>query len=160
MMPVFYDQIHVNDIQYILQHPWAVSAFEFELNKPGSLKETTESIQSKLELAGEDGLIACWKTTDALPISLLALFNVGIKQYETLFIASVHMASHGADITKALRELLNRKAATEYKGCSCRLYSASAHPKQIKWFEFIGFKYLPAFNIGNTRCFEYASVFD
>lgn len=157
MLSVLSDQIELNDIRYILQHPWAISAWEFELKDGKDFSDTIAFIQSKLDLAKEDGFFTCWKTADGLPIAILVFFSVGIKKYETIFMASDQMESHGLKITKACRDLLKQKAATSYKGCSCRLYSSSNHPKQIKWFEFIGFTYSPAINIGNSRCFEYTS---
>lgn len=160
MLPVSCEQINLSDIHFILQHPWEVSAWEFELKEGERFEDTTEYIQTKLSLAEADGFVQCWKTEDGLPIAILAFYNAGVKKYETLFIASVQMELHGLKITRACRDLLKQKATTSFKGCSCRLYSSSNHPKQIKWFEFIGFSYLPSQNIGNCRCFGYVSVAD
>ena len=84
-------------------------------------------------------------------------YNVGQKDFETIFIASKYMDDYALKISLDPRDVLQKKESTVYKGCACRLYSTSDHPKQVRWFNFIGFQYLPHRNVGNSKYFEYIS---
>ncbi|MFZ1750963.1 MAG: hypothetical protein WAU01_12255 [Saprospiraceae bacterium] len=153
-----FDYIDSVDVRYILQNPWSLTASEWPLGDDTQLDESLRWINKKLELCQKDGFITIWKTTEGQAIALLGFYMVGIKKYETFFVASSHMDAHAIKISIDLRKILKEKESTQYQGCTCRLYSASLHPKQVDWFKFIGFTYLPKQNIGNNRCFEYKSI--
>lgn len=147
-------EIHPEDILYILKHPWEVSANEWGLLAENGIESQLAYLEEHLALTRVDGYSKLWKTADQEPIALLGGYKVGDKKYETFFIASKHMQAHAMRLSFEMRKLLKEKAS-QYMGCTCGLYSTSAHPSQISWFRFLGFRYLPDKNLGTTRYFEY-----
>lgn len=143
------------DIQYILHHPWEVTAWEFDLNLKDNLSKTIPFLESKVNEAIHGGILQIWKTEEGIPISILICYPIAPNQYETIFLSSDEMTRHGLMVTKALKELLREKVASLSGEFYCRSFSSSNHPKVIRWFEFIGFTYKPEDRIGNSKCFEF-----
>jgi hypothetical protein len=149
-------EIRQEDIAYILEHPWGISAKEWGLRDRQMRDSQLAYLKEHLALAKIDGYAKLWKTSTDEPIALLGGYKVADKKYETFFIASKHMQEHAMRLSFEMRKILKEKA-TQYKGCSCGLYSTSEHPSQISWFRFLGFKYLPEHNLGSTRYFEFVA---
>ncbi len=149
-------EIRPEDIRYILEQPWEISAHEWGLQEKKAVDGKLVYLQDYLALSHVDGYAKLWRTQQQEPIALLGGYKVGDKKYETFFIASKHMQEHAMRLSFEMRTLLKEKAA-EYKGCTCGLYSTANHPSQISWFRFLGFTYLPAKNLGARRYFEYVA---
>ena len=156
-MFVTHNKVSGDEILYILQNPWLLSKNEWQLENPSNQSIALNSILHKIAQAEKDGFFDIWKTDNDKPIAILGFFNIGVKLYETFFIASNLMESYGMKVSYELRKVLKDKEETDYRGCTCRLYSESDHPNQIKWFKFIGFDYIPEKSIGNHKYFEYVS---
>jgi len=151
-----HDKITPNDISYILENPWEITDYEWRLGDKDNRNDMLSYIKEKLKLTLEDGYSKLWKTQDDKPIAILGAFKVEDKKLETLFVASKHMEEHSLKISFNMRQIL-KDQSYNYKGHTLGLYSESEHPKQITWFRFLGFKYLPEGNRDNTRYFEYVS---
>jgi hypothetical protein len=149
------DKIGPEAIRYILDHPWSITENEWRLSK-GNKQESFRYIAEHLKLARDDGYATIWRTPDQEPIAILCGFRVGEREFETLFVGSIHMEDHALKLSFDMRQLL-REQSLRYRGCTCRLYSTSSHPKQLSWFRFLGFKHLPQGDVGDTRYFEYVS---
>jgi len=150
------DQITPNDISYIIDNPWELTASEWELHDKKIRNNSLSDIQNRLKLTSEDGYSKIWKTINDEPIAILGGYKTGDKKYGTFFIASKHMKEHALKLSFDMRQILKEKS-DDYKGYTLGLYSESEHPKQITWFRFLGFKYKPDENSGNARYFEYTS---
>ena len=140
----------------LLENPWQISKDEWWLNSESDVARISSYIAKRLELSTEDGFSKIWRTQDKNPIGILGCYKVDEKMYEAFFFASEHMGEHGLKVTVEMRKILIEQAS-HHKGCKCVLYSASDHPRQIAWFRFLGFEYIPENNEGKARCFEYAS---
>lgn len=151
------DTANKEDIIYILENPWDLTKSEWSVQNENDLNNTLSFIENKLDASHADGFLQVWKTLEGQTIAILGFYNVGQKIYETIFIASKYMDDYALKISLDLRDVLQKKESTVYKGCACRLYSTSDHPKQVRWFNFIGFQYLPHRNVGNSKYFEYIS---
>ncbi len=151
------NDISSNDILYVLNNPWYLTESEWGLQDKKNIENTYDVVVNKLNLCDIDGFSKIWKTSDGQPIAVLGFYVIGIKKYETFFIASKHMDAHALKISFDLREILKAEISN-YKGCTCVINSTSDHPKQITWFKFLGFRYEPKGNIGNTRYFELTST--
>ncbi len=152
-----YNEISASDILYVLNNPWYLTESEWGLQDKKSIENAYESVVNKLKLCDIDGFSKIWKTSEAQPIAILGFYVIGIKKYETFFIAGKLMDGLALKISFDLREVLKQEISN-YKGCTCVIHSASDHPKQITWFKFLGFRYEPKGNIGNTRYFELKST--
>lgn len=150
------EEIGSADISYVLENPWQISKDEWGLRTEIDLNRIYSYIAKRLELSAEDGFSKVWRTEDKNPIGILGCNKVADKIYESFFFASKHMDEYSLKITLEMRNIL-REQAFKHKGCKCVLYSASDHPKQIAWFRFLGFEYIPENNEGNARYFEYTS---
>lgn len=144
------------DISYIFNHPWNITVKEWQLEDSFRKEAMVSYITNQLELTRTAGYAHIWKTIDNEPVAILGGYKIEDKKYETFFIASIHMEQHALKLSFDMRKIL-KEQAPHYKGCSCGLYSESEHPNQISWFRFLGFKYVPEGNRGNTRYFEYVS---
>lgn len=144
------------DISYILNHPWTLSAQEWQLADNQRKEAMLSYIENQLERTRLDGYAHIWRTNWNEPIAILGGFKIEEKKYETFFIASTHMEQHAMKLSFDMRKIL-REQALLHKGCICGLYSEAIHPNQISWFRFLGFKYDPEGNRGTTRYFEYVS---
>ena len=140
----------------LLENPWQISKDEWGLNSESDVARISSYIAKRLELSTEDGFSKIWRTQDKNPIGILGCYKVDEKMYKAFFFASEHMGEHGLKVTVEMRKILIEQAS-HHKGCKCVLYSASDHPRQIAWFRFLGFEYIPENNEGKARCFEYAS---
>lgn len=150
------EQTRPADVAYVLNNPWRISKDEWELQNETDRERINAYISKRLELSAEDGFSKIWRTQDKYPIGILGCYKVDDKIYESFFFASKHMDNYGRKVTRDMRKLLIEQTIN-HKGCKCVLYSASNHPKQIDWFRFLGFKYIPEKNEGNARYFEYAT---
>lgn len=148
--------ISSQDILYIFNNPWHLTESEWALMDNKLIENARDYVVNQLKLCDKDGFSKMWVTPDNQPIAILGFYSVGVKKYETFFIGSKHMEACALKISFDLRELLKAETSN-YKGCSCVIYSASEHPNQISWFRFLGFTYTPKGNIGNKRYFEYIS---
>jgi hypothetical protein len=153
-MSEIYNEISTNDITYILDNPWKLTESEWSLEDKSLRDHAFSDIVRRLKLTVDDGYTKIWKTPIYEPIAILGGYKIEAKKYETFFIASNHMEAYALKLSFDMRAILKEKA-TIYKGCTCGLYSTSDHPSQITWFRFLGFKYIPEENLGNTRYFEY-----
>ena len=153
-----FKDINTSDISFILNNPWSISNFEWQLAAQEDYDDTILYIKNRLKQSAEDGFYRIWKTDNKEPIAILGFFNTADKKYETFFIASKHMDEHARKVSVDLKKLLREKDAV-YKQCTCYLYSGSNHPKQVDWFKFIGFNYIPEKNSGSTKYFEYVSSY-
>ncbi len=149
-----FDQIKPVDISYILNHPWKISKNEWKLDSNKDLPEIYSYIETHLDLSSKAGFNKIWRTPANKPIGILGCYKVEDKLYESFFFGSKHMNDYGLKLTLEMRRLL-KELTLDYKGCKCCLYSSSEHPKQISWFRFLGFEYMPKGNIGKARYFEY-----
>lgn len=150
------DKITSTDILYILNNPWDITEGEWVLNDESIKNTSLIYIEEKLTRSATDGYSYVWKTQDDQPIAILGAYKVEEKKFETFFIASKHMVDFALKLSFEMRQMLKEKAHI-YKGYSLGLYSESNHPKQLTWFRFLGFKYIPEADAGNTRYFEYES---
>ncbi|OIP50066.1 MAG: hypothetical protein COZ75_00520 [Flavobacteriaceae bacterium CG_4_8_14_3_um_filter_34_10] len=155
MYQIFND-ISFEDILYVLNNPWFLSESEWALQDNKGIKNAFDFAVNKLKLCDIDGLSKIWKTADGQPIAILGFYVIGIKKYETFFLASKLMDNHALKISFDLRKILKDEMAN-YLGCTCIIYSTSNHPKQMTWFKFLGFTYVPERNKGAARYFELAS---
>jgi hypothetical protein len=151
-----HDEITQQDITYIIDNPWELTASEWELHDEVIRKNSLSDIQNRLKLTEEDGYSKMWKTDNNKPIAILGGYRTGDKKYGTFFIASKHMEEHALKLSFDMRQILKEKSS-EYRGYTLGLFSESEHPKQLTWFRFLGFKYKPDENSGNARYFEYTS---
>ena len=145
------------DIPYILAHPWQVTRQEWKLHLDGEVERVSRHLANRLARSTESGVARIWRTAEGEPIGILGCYPVKDRTYESVFIASEHMDRHAGRVTREMRRML-RDTARELPGCECVLYSASAHPKQIAWFRFLGFEHLPEKDAGGVRCFRYAAA--
>lgn len=155
-MPELLNEIKPMDISYILDNPWKISKIEWGLGNKSARNNQLSNIIKRLELSENGGYSKVWKTPNNKPIAILGGYKVEDKKYETFFIASKYMDEYALKLSFDMRKILKDKSY-QYKGCTCGLYSMSDHPKQLTWFRFLGFKYIPEGNIGNSRYFEYRS---
>ncbi|GGD85723.1 hypothetical protein [Planktosalinus lacus] len=151
-----HSEISTGDILFILNNPWYLTESEWKLQDKYSIEGAHDFVVNKLELCEIDGFSKIWKTFDGQPIAILGFYVLGIKKYETFFIAGKLMDEYALKISFDLRALLKQETSN-YKGCTCVIYSASEHPGQISWFKFLGFRYVPEFNKGAARYFELKS---
>ncbi len=156
VMDELYNKISTTDISYILDNPWELTKSEWGLHDKNSMAIALSDIQRRLKLTLADGYSKIWKTPNNEPIAILGGYKIEPKKYETFFIASNHMDEYALKLSFDMRKILKEKASV-YKGCTCGLYSTSNHSSQISWFRFLGFKYIPEANLGETRYFEYKS---
>lgn len=150
------DNITVNDIKFILNNIWEVSESEWEVEDENQRMDSLSFILKKLTATKDGGYCKIWKTKNEEPIAILGAFLVHEKLFESFFIASKHMSDHALKLSFEMRQILKDESYT-HKGCTLRLLSGSTHPKQLTWFRFLGFKYIPEHNVGNDRYFEYKS---
>ena len=148
--------ITLSDISYILNNPWKISAKEWDIDNESSQRAALSLILKRLNSTLADGYSKIWRTPNNKPIAILGGYKFEDKTYETFFIASKHMDEHALKLSFDMRQILKEQSPF-YKGCKCAIYSESNHPKQMTWFRFLGFKYVPEGNIGNTKYFEYVS---
>ena len=148
--------ISQEDIMFILNNPWKTTAAEWSLDDQEAIDKAYENVKAYLKSSVEDGYARLWKTVLGEPIAMLCGFKVAEKTYETIFLASRHMEDSALKISFDMRKILKQKSL-EYRGCKLRIYSTSDHSHQITWFRFLGFKYSPESDDGNTRVFEYES---
>ena len=151
--------ISPSDLTFILQHPWSLTEGEWELSDADGLEKSLTYVIQRLKSAEKDGFNYIWKTPENEAIAVLGFYLIAPKKYETFFIASKHMDKHALKITGELKKIL-KEETMNYKGCSCRLYSVSNHPNQVRWFTFLGFTYMPDKNIGASKYFEYTSTYE
>ncbi|GGD33323.1 hypothetical protein [Flavobacterium orientale] len=150
------DVIDSSDVTYIIENPWDVSEYEWNLQDKSDLEGTHLFILNKLKIASNGGFSRMWKTSDQKPIAILGCLKIGDKEFETFFIASKHMQDHTLKISFEMRDML-REQSVNFKGYTCYLYSISNHPNQMKWFKFLGFINKPERDTGLNRYFEYVS---
>ena len=150
------NEIISKDISYILDNPWEKLKWEWKLANKSERQETLQFIQDRLKLTQPDGYSKIWKTPDDDPIAIVGGYKAGDKKYETFFIASKHMDEYGMKISFDMRKIL-KELAVQFKGCSIGQYSEAEDTDRISWYLFLGYKYKPEGNIGNTRYFEYTS---
>jgi hypothetical protein len=155
-MPKNFDIIDSKDVTYIIENPWDVSEYEWNLQDKSDLERTHLFILNKLKIASNGGFSRIWKTSDQKPIAILGCLKIGDKEFETFFIASKHMQDHTLKISFEMRDML-RDQSVNFKGYTCYLYSISNHPNQMKWFKFLGFINKPERDTGLNRYFEYFS---
>lgn len=155
-MSIQHDKITPNDISYILENPWEITDYEWRLNDVDNKNNMHAYIDDKLRRTIEGGYCNIWKTTNNEPIAILGAYKVTDKKLETFFVASKHMEEHALKLSFEMRQIL-KEQSYNYKGQILGLYSESEHSKQLTWFRFLGFKYKPDGNRGNTRYFEYVS---
>ena len=151
-----YQEISTFDISYILENPWEKSKGEWLLADNDERQETLKFIQGRLQSTQTEGYSKIWKTTGNEPIAILGAFKAGDKRYETFLICSRHMEAHAMKLSFDMRKIL-KELSIKYAGCSCGQYAEAHRTDQISWFRFLGFKYKPEGNVGNTRYFEYVS---
>ncbi len=149
-------KISDENISFILHNPWDLTKSEWHLQDSFGYDNAFSQVKHRLELCKKDGFYRIWKSINDEPIAVLGFFNVGLKKYETFFIASKLMNDLALKISYDLRTIL-KEETFNYKESTCSIYSASEHPKQMKWFAFLGFTYRAEGNIGNSRYFEYVS---
>ncbi len=155
-LSVHTEDISTTEIRYILENPWKISEFEWLLDSETAIDRALEHVVRRLAQATEDGYCKLWKLEEAEPVALLACYRVGESRYETLFVASKLMESYAMKISLEMRHILQQQSRI-FRGCTCGLYSISEHPRQIAWFRFLGFTYVPKGNAGNARYFEYTA---
>ena len=152
-----YNEISTDDILYVLNNPWYLTESEWGLQDEKSIEGAFDFVINKLKLCDIDGLSKIWKTHDGKPIAILGFYVIGIKKYETFFLAGRLMDEYALKISFDLRAIL-KEEISNFKGCICVIYSTSDHPKQITWFKFLGFSYVPEGNKGTARYFEIGST--
>lgn len=142
------------DISYVLENPWEKSKEEWLVSTERERAQTLLFIRDRLQKTESDGYSKIWRTPDDKAIAILGAFKSDKHRYETFFICSEHMESNSIKISFDMRQIL-KDLSFRFKGCSCGQYAKSDRTDQISWFRFLGFKYKPEGNIGNTKYFEY-----
>ncbi len=151
-----HDKITPNDISFILDNPWEITAIEWQLNDEEYKKNRHVYILEKLELATTSGYAKIWKTATNEPIAILGAHKVTDKKFGTFFVASKHMEEHALKLSFDMRQILKEQSYIyKGKGYSLGLYSESLHPKQVTWFRFLGFKQKKEEDRGDFKYFEY-----
>lgn len=152
------DDIRVGDLDFILRNPWEITQNEWGLEGNERIEYCRQYAAGQVKKAELDGFSRIWKTMEGEAVAILCFYKIDDKRYETMFIGSKHMDKHGLKVSIALKQTLQEKTKT-YPGCTCGLYSGSTHPKQIKWFGFIGFAHKPSEDRGGgIRYFEFTAL--
>ncbi|MEB8345388.1 hypothetical protein OO010_04975 [Flavobacteriaceae bacterium KMM 6898] len=150
------DEITTADITYILKNVWEKSRPEWLLSNENERQETLQFIKNRLKSTQTEGYSKIWKTVNGEPIGILGAYKIGAKRYETFFICSQHMQVHAMELSFEMRKIL-LELSIEFKGCALGQYAEAHRTDQFSWFRFLGFKYKPEGNVGNTRYFEYVA---
>lgn len=154
-----HDKITEQDISYILNNPWKFTAYEWKLHNELDKIRALKYLIEKVELSRTGGYSKIWKTQNNLPLAFLGAYKVGDIKLGGYFVASKHMEEeeHSLKVSFEMRKII-KEQSYNYKGWTLGLYSESKHIKnQLSWLRFLGFKYTPDGNRGNTRYFEYVS---
>ncbi|TPV33428.1 hypothetical protein FJ651_10095 [Paucihalobacter ruber] len=153
------ETITSKDISYILNNPWKFTHYEWKLHNEHNKKSSLDHLIEQVELTRNGGYSKIWKIENNLPLAILGAIIVSDKKLEGFFVASKHMEeeNYALKVSFEMRKIFEEQS-NNYKGCTLGLYSESKHiDNQLSWLRFIGFKYMPDGNRGNTRYFEYVS---
>ena len=158
-MPKMQDEITSQDISYILSIPWKFTNYEWKLHNELDKIRALNYLTEKVELTRKGGYSNIWKTPNNVPLAILGAYKVSDTKLEGFFVASKHMEEekHALKATFEMRKIL-KEQSYNYKGWTLGLYSESKDiENQLSWLRFLGFKYMPDGDRGNTRYFEYIS---
>lgn len=151
-----HQEISPVDILYILENPWEKSKGEWLLANESERQETLQFILGRLKLTENNGFKKMWKTQEDKPIALLGAFKVEDKKYETFLICSRLMEAHSIKLSFDMRKLL-KELPPRFNGCTLGQYAEAGNTHQISWLRFLGFKYRPEGNKGNSRYYEFVA---
>ena len=151
------DEITEKDLSYILKNPWKFSTYEWKLYNEHNEKTALDTLMEQLELSRKDGYSKIWRTPNNLPLLILMAVKTSDTKLDCFLVASKHMEENkqALKVTFEMRKVLEEESYN-YKGCTLVVYSQSKETdKQMSWLRFIGLKYMPEGNVGNSRYFEY-----
>ena len=158
-MSKLFDTITSEDISYILKNPWKFSTYEWKLYNVHNEKTAFETLMEQYELSQKGGYSKIWRTPNNLPLLILMVVKASDTNFDCFLVASKHMEENNQalKVTFEMREVLAEQSYN-FKGCKLVVYSQSKETdKQMSWLRFIGLKYMPEGNVGNSRYFEYES---
>ncbi|WP_400078797.1 hypothetical protein [Winogradskyella sp. R77965] len=158
-MPELLDQITEEDFSYILKNPWKFSTYEWKLYNVHNEKTAFDTLMEQFELSRKDGFSKIFRTPNKLPLLILMAVKTSDTALHCYLVASRHMEENNQalKVTFEMRKILEEQSYN-YKGCTLVVYSQSKETdKQMSWLRFLGLKYMPEGNVGNSRYFEYES---
>lgn len=153
------NEITEKNLSYILNNPWKFTNYEWKLHNKYNVQTALDQITERVELTRKGGFAKIWYTQHNLPLVIFMAFKVSDTKLECYLVASKHMEEddQALKVTFDMRKVLEEQSYN-YKGCTLAVYSQSREiDKQMSWLRFIGFKYMPEGNVGNSRYFEYVS---
>ena len=153
------DEITKKDLSYILKNPWKFSTYEWKLYNVHNEETALDTLMEQLELSQQDGFSKIFRTPDNLPILILMAVKTSDTTLHCYLVASKHMEENrqALKVTFEMRQILEEQSYN-YKGCKLTVYSQSKETeKQMSWLRFLGLKYKPEGNWGNSKYFEYES---
>ncbi len=153
------DGITKEDLSYILKNPWKFSTYEWKLYNVHNEKTAFDTLMKQYELSRKDGYSKILRTPNNLPLLILMAVKASDTKLDCFLVASKHMEEHeqALKVTFEMRKVLEEESYN-YRGCTLVVYSQSKETdKQMSWLRFLGLKYMPEGNVGNSRYFEYES---
>lgn len=153
------DEITAEDLSYVLKNPWKFSIYEWKLYNVHNEKTAFDTLMEQFELSRKDGFSKIFRTPNNLPLLILMAVKVSDTKLDCYLVASKHMEENNQalKVTFEMRKVLEEQSYN-YKGCTLVVYSQSRETdKQMSWLRFIGLKYKPEGNVGNSKYFEYES---
>jgi len=153
------DEITEKDLSYILKNPWKFSTYEWKLYNVHNEETALDTLMEQLELSRKDGYSKIWRTQNDLPLLILMAVKNSDTKLDCFLVASKHMEENeqALKVTFEMRKVLEEESYN-HKGCTLVVYSQSKETdKQMSWLRFLGLKYMPEGNVGNSRYFEYES---
>ncbi|WP_299122982.1 hypothetical protein [uncultured Winogradskyella sp.] len=153
------DEITEEDLSYVLKNPWKFSIYEWKLYNVHNEKTALDTLMKQFEVSRKDGFSKIFRTANNLPLLILMAVKVSDTKLDCFLVASKHMEEQrqALKVTFEMRKILEEQSYN-YKGCTLVVYSQSKETdKQMSWLRFIGLKYKPEGNVGNSKYFEYES---
>ncbi|TCK69317.1 hypothetical protein DFQ05_0838 [Winogradskyella wandonensis] len=151
------DEITEKDLSYVLKNPWKFSTYEWKLYNIHNEKTAFETLIEQFELCRKDGFSKVFRTPDNFPLLILMAVKISETKLHCYLVASKHMEENNQalKVTFEMRKILEEQSRN-YKGCTLVVYSQSRETeKQMSWLRFIGLKYKPEGNVGDSKYFEY-----
>lgn len=153
------DEIREEDLTYVLKNPWKFSTYEWKLYNVHNEKTAFETLMEQYELSQQDGFSKIFRTPNNLPLLILMAVKTSDTTLHCYLVASKHMEEQrqALKVTFEMRQILEEQSYN-YKGCTLVVYSQSKETdKQMSWLRFLGLRYMPEGNVGDSKYFEYES---
>ncbi|MBC2845052.1 hypothetical protein [Winogradskyella flava] len=158
-VPKVQDEITEEDLSYVLKSPWKFSTYEWKLYNIHNEKTAFDTLMEQFESCRKDGFSKIFRTPDNLPLLILMAVKTSATKLHCYLVASKHMEeqSQALKVTFEMRKILEEQSHN-YRGCTLVVYSQSKETnKQMSWLRFLGLKYKPEGNVGDSKYFEYES---